>query len=113
MSEQNTDMVERYTFRVEWSEEDGLHIASCLEFPSVHAHGKNSGAALKEIKKALLHSIEWMKENGEDIPIPIGSRKFKGNLTLRVPPAVHRQLYVKAAEEKVSVNQYILSRILM
>jgi predicted HicB family RNase H-like nuclease len=107
------DTIDKYTFRVEWSEDDGIHIASCLEFPSLQAHGNNSTSALKEIKKALAHTIEWMNENGETIPEPIGSRKFKGKLTLRIPPAVHRQLVMKSAEDKVSVNQYILARILM
>ncbi len=26
-------IIEKYTYRVEWSEEDQLHIARCLEFP--------------------------------------------------------------------------------
>lgn len=106
------NIVDKYTFKVEWSEEDGVHIGSCLEFPSLHGHGKNSSLALREIKKVLLHTIAWMKENGENIPEPIGSKKFKGNLTLRVPPAVHRHLVMKSAEEKVSINQYILTKIL-
>jgi hypothetical protein len=32
-------LIEKYTYRVEWSEEDKLHIGRCLEFPSLAAHG--------------------------------------------------------------------------
>jgi len=31
--------IDRYTYREEWSEEDGVYLARCLEFPSVAAHG--------------------------------------------------------------------------
>lgn len=47
---------------MEWSEEDKAHVARCLEFPSVMAHGKTPEAALKEIRKAVSKSIEWMEE---------------------------------------------------
>ena len=33
------ELTEKYTYRVEWSEEDKTHIARCLEFPSLMAHG--------------------------------------------------------------------------
>lgn len=103
--------VDKYTFRVEWSEEDKSHVSRCLEFPFVMAHGENPEAALKEIRTAVFQAIQWMKEEGETIPEPLGLRSFKGNLTLRVSPDVHRQLAIRAADQRVSVNQYILSKI--
>jgi predicted HicB family RNase H-like nuclease len=45
------------------------------------------------------------------LPQPLGVKKFKGNLTLRIPPELHRELAIKSAEQGVSVNQYILSRL--
>jgi len=104
-------LIEKYTYRVEWSEEDNLHIARCLEFPSLAAHGSTVEAALREIEKVVEESIKWMKEENEEIPEPFGLKKYKGNLTLRVPAEVHRRLAIKSAEEGVSVNKYILSKI--
>ena len=104
-------LIEKYTYRVEWSEEDNLHIARCLEFPSLAAHGSTVKAALREIEKVVEESINWMKEENEEIPEPFGLKKYKGNLTLRVPTEVHRKLAMKSAEEGVSVNKYILSKI--
>ena len=104
-------LIEKYTYRVEWSEEDNLHIARCLEFPSLAAHGSTVEAALREIEKVVEESIKWMKEENEEIPEPFGLKKYKGNLTLRVPTEVHRRLAIKSAEEGVSVNKYILSKI--
>ena len=104
-------IVEKYTYRVEWSEEDQLHIARCLEFPSLAAHGDTAEGALKEIEKVVEEVVVWMQEENEEIPQPFGLKRYKGNLTLRIPAEVHRNLSIKSAEEGVSINQYILSKI--
>jgi len=108
---QNNDIVDKYTYRVEWSQEDGAHIARCLEFHSLMAHGGSPEAALAEIKSVVSASVDWMLETGETLPAPFGATRFKGNLTLRIPPSVHRDLVIRSAEEGVSLNQYILSLI--
>jgi len=103
--------IDKYTYRIEWSEEDGCHIARCLEFPSLAAHGKTVQDALREIEFVVAETVKWLEEDGEKIPEPFGLKKFKGNLTLRVPAEKHRELAIKSAEEGVSVNQFILSRL--
>jgi predicted HicB family RNase H-like nuclease len=105
------NITDKYTYKVEWSEEDNVHIARCLEFPSLMAHGNTPGKALLEIEKVVAECIDWMEEENELIPEPFGLKKFKGNLTLRVPSEVHKKLVMKSAEEGVSLNQYILSKI--
>jgi predicted RNase H-like HicB family nuclease len=101
----------RYTYRIEWSEEDQVHLARCLEFPSLMAHGDTPEKALAEIEFVVSESIRWMVEEGESVPQPLGSRRFKGNITLRVPPDVHRRLAILSAEQGVSINQLVLSRL--
>lgn len=105
------NIVEKYTYRIEWSEEDNTHIARCLEFPSLITHGETAQSALKEMEFVVNESISWMREDGEQIPEPLSARKYKGNLTLRVPPELHKALVLKALEEQVSINQYIISRL--
>lgn len=107
----NHELIQKYTYRVEWSEEDNKHIGRCLEFPSLMAHGSTIENTLKQIEKVVEEAITWMKEDKEKIPEPFGLKKYKGNLTLRVPAEVHKNLAIKSAEEGVSVNQYILSKI--
>ena len=107
----NNKLIGKYTYRVERSEEDQLHIGRCLEFPSLAAHGATAECALKEIEKVVGEAIVWMQEENEEITEPFGLKRYKGNLTLRIPPEVHRNLSIKSAEEGVSVNQYILSKI--
>jgi predicted HicB family RNase H-like nuclease len=108
---ENRGLVDKYTYRVEWSEEDKVHIARCLEFPSLAAHGDTAGRALAEIERVVDESVQWMDEEGEPIPEPFGLKKYKGNLTVRVPSELHKKLVMLSAEEGVSLNQYILSKI--
>ena len=102
---------DKYTYRIEWSEEDRAHVARCLEFPSLAAHGKTSEDALREIEIAVSETIGWREEEDEQVPAPLGMKKFKGNITLRVPPDTHRHLAIRSAEEGVSINQYVLARL--
>jgi len=48
----------KYTYRIEWSEEDQAHLARCLEFPSLITHGKTPEKALKEIEVVVAESIK-------------------------------------------------------
>lgn len=79
-------IVDKYTYRIEWSEEDQIFIARCMEFSGLAAHGTSSESTLKEIKKVINESIKWLKEEGKAVPEPLEMKKFKGNLTLRMPP---------------------------
>ena len=101
----------KYTYRIEWSEVDQAHLAHCLEFPSLAAHGDTPERALKEIEFVVSESIRWMIDEGESVPEPLGSRRFRGNITLRVPPDVHRRLAILSAEQGVSINQLVISRL--
>jgi predicted RNase H-like HicB family nuclease len=102
---------EKYTYRIEWSEEDHCHVARCLEFPSLAAHGDTIEEVLREIKYVVAESLKWMREEGETVPKPLGLKKFKGHLSLRIPPEKHRELAIRCAEEGISLNQFILSRL--
>jgi hypothetical protein len=44
-------LIEKYTYRVEWSEEYKLHIARYLGFPSLAVHGSTVEDTLKGIGK--------------------------------------------------------------
>jgi predicted RNase H-like HicB family nuclease len=65
--------IKKYTYRIEWSEEDQAHIARCLEFPSLAAHGKTPEKALKEIENVVAESVEWIEEENGIVPEPLGA----------------------------------------
>jgi Uncharacterized protein encoded in hypervariable junctions of pilus gene clusters len=108
MQKKRTD---RYTYREEWSEEDGVYIARCLEFPSLAAHGESPEMALSEIRSVVDIVINDMAKKGETLPKPFGTREYSGRLVLRLPKELHRDTALRAAEEGVSLNQYLVSRL--
>jgi len=101
------EMIDKYTIRVQWSEEDEAFLANCLEFPSLMTHGDTQLEAIEELKVVLQFAIDDLRDKGKTLPVPIGERQFKGNISLRIPPETHEQLFYNANEEQLSLNQYI------
>jgi predicted HicB family RNase H-like nuclease len=102
---------DRYTYRVIWSEDDREYVGLCTEFPSLSWLGKTPEAALKGIREVVEGVIKDMRRDGEEIPQPISSRRFSGKFMVRVPPEVHRNLAIQAAEAGVSLNRIAGSKL--
>jgi len=54
---------------------------------------------------------EWLLaciEDGIEIPEPNYSNDFSGQLRLRMPKSLHRDLSINADREGISMNQYII-----
>jgi predicted HicB family RNase H-like nuclease len=96
---------DRYTYRVTWSEEDKEYIGLCVEFPSLSWLAGGPEAALRGIRSVVADAVADMHKNGEPIPEPLASRSFSGKFMVRVPPDVHRELALEAAEAGVSINR--------
>ena len=103
--------IDKYTYRVMWSEEDEEFAGTCAEFPSLSWLKSTPEAALKGIRTLVKSVVQDMKENGEKIPEPISSRKYSGKFMVRVPPEVHRHLAVEAAESGVSLNRLASTKL--
>ena len=98
---------EEYAYIVMWSEEDQAYIGRVAEFTLLAAHGASPTAALKEITDVVRFVLEDLAESGEEIPTPLSKRPFSGKLHLRMPEHLHRTLAVEAAQQHVSLNQWI------
>ena len=96
---------DKYAYRVLWSEEDQEYIGLCSEFPSLSWLEPTQEKALKGIRKLVSECISDMQNNDEEIPSPIAVRSYSGKFMVRVPPEIHRQLAVQAAESGVSLNR--------
>ena len=102
---------DRYTYRVSWSADDREHVGLCIEFPSLSWLDKTPEAALQGIRRTVSDIIKDMKKSGEVPPKPIAGRNFSGKFVVRVPPDVHRDLALKAAEQGVSLNRLVSSKL--
>ena len=101
----------RYTYRITWSEDDNEYVGLCAEFPSLSWLARTPEAALKGIIKVVEGVVKDMQDNGETIPEPIACRRYSGKFMVRVPPEVHRNLSIKAAESGVSLNRLASSKL--
>lgn len=103
--------MDKYTYRVMWSEEDGEYIGLCAEFPSLSWLADTPETALVGIRSTVKQVIKDMRSSGEVIPRPLATRNYSGKFTVRIPPEIHRKLQIQAAESKVSFNRLISSKL--
>ena len=101
----------KYSYRVNWSEEDQVFICGPSELPSLLCHGKTPEAALKESKALVVDVLEEMAREGEVIPEPFSLRKFSGKFVVRTTEDLHRQLSLEAQEKGVSINKLVNSKL--
>lgn len=103
----------RYGFKIFWSDEDDAYIATCQEFPGLSAFGSTEEEALVEGKMALQLMIEAYQESGIPLPQPIhmGQEQYSGQFRVRLPKSLHRQAAQIAATDGISLNQLVVSAV--
>ena len=103
--------IDRYTYRVTWSEEDCEYVGLCAEFPSLSWLEKTPEKALVGVRRVVHQTVVDLKKTGEELPEPIAMKSFSGKFMVRVPPEIHRRLALQAAESGVSLNRLISSKL--
>jgi predicted HicB family RNase H-like nuclease len=102
---------DRYTYRITWSEDDREYVGLCVEFPSLSWLASSPEGALQGIRKTVDRAVADMLKGGETPPSPLSERNFSGKFVVRLPPEVHRELALKAAEQGISLNRLISSKL--
>ena len=102
---------DHYTYRVTWSEEDGEYIGLCAEFPSLSWLASDPEAALQGIRQVVADVVADLHASGESVPEPLAAKKYSGRFMVRVPPELHRQLALEAAESGVSLNRLVSDKL--
>jgi len=106
-----TNKTDRYTYRITWTEDDKEYVGLCVEFPSLSWLAETPEAALKGIRAVVKEVLRDMIKNDETPPQPLSLRSFSGKFVVRIPPEVHRELAIRAAEEGISLNRFISSKL--
>jgi len=102
---------DKYAYRVLWSEEDQEYVGLCSEFPSLSWLESTQEKALKGIRQIVAECVSDLEENGEEVPQAISVRNYSGKFMVRIPPEVHRQLAVQAADAGVSLNRVASAKL--
>jgi predicted HicB family RNase H-like nuclease len=102
---------QEYTFILEKHEGDekpyyslrALELEGCI----------TTGDTIEEVARDIHDAMrEWLQLNiklGRVIPKPLQSRRYSGKVMLRMPPQLHESMILKATEQGVSLNQYLIS----
>ena len=98
---------DRYTYRVTWSVRDKEYVGLCAEFPSLSWLDDTQEAALQGVNNVVAEVISDMQSNNEPIPQPLATKSYSGKFRVRIPPDVHRDLAIQAAEAKMSMNRLV------
>jgi len=101
----------KYGFSFFWSEEDGGYIATCPDFPGLSAFGETIEEATLQANSALDGFIEILKSDGIPLPKPTTLPEYSGQLRLRLPFSLHRELTERAKMEGTSLNSYIVYQL--
>lgn len=103
--------VNHYTYRVSWSPEDGEHVATCAEFPSLSWLARTPEAALVGIRRVVADVVADLQASGEPVPQPLSEKNYSGEFRVRIPPLLHRSLALQAAEQGVSLNRLASAKL--
>ena len=96
-----------YTGHVEFDDEARLFHGEVLDLKDVVTF---QGRTVEELERAFQESVEdylaFCLERGETPDKP-----FSGRLMVRLPPALHREIHVRAQKEGKSLNQWITDQL--
>jgi predicted HicB family RNase H-like nuclease len=104
-------VAEHYTYRVRWSGEDGEYVGTVAELPSLSWLAAERADAFAGIQQLAADVVADMLADGETPPEAIADRTYSGKFMVRVPPELHRQLAIEAADQHVSLNRLVSSRL--
>ena len=101
-----------YTVIIEqWDDGEGPYwVARIAELPHCLIHADTPEKAIKEIQEV---KMDWIRSNLERelrIPEP-RSRKYSGQIRLRISPSLHKLLAYRAETEGMSLNQYMATAL--
>mgnify|MGYP001766652874 FL=1 len=102
---------DHYTYRVTWSPEDQEHVGLCTEFPSLSWLAASPEEALSGIRQLVSDTLDDLRSNHDPVPQPLAERQYSGEFRVRIPPELHRQLAMAAAEQGVSLNRLASAKL--
>jgi len=100
-----------YSYRVQWSPDNGYYLGTVTELPSESWFDSDPIETLKGIWRCAEETVADLEADGEEVPTPLADRNYSGKFIVRIPPEVHRRLTMEAAEQNISLNRLVVSRL--
>jgi predicted HicB family RNase H-like nuclease len=102
---------DHYSYRVVWSPEDEAYVGTSAEWPSLSWVDTSPPDVFAGIRQLVADVLADMADSGEIPPAPLAGRKYSGAFQVRVPPELHKELVITAAEQHVSLNRLVAARL--
>lgn len=100
-----------YTFRADWSRESLEYQARCLEFPGRYGRGFTAHDAVADMEAIVAETLAAIAAEGGDPPESMTDRRYSGRILVRTSPALHGRLVMEAFEQGVSLNRWVLQKL--
>jgi predicted HicB family RNase H-like nuclease len=104
-------MVDKYAYRVIWSDEDNEFAGLCADFPSLSWLSDSQDSAFRGIRELVASVVDELRENCEPVPEPMSTRRFSGKFIVRIPPEQHQRLVIEAQEANISLNRHVAAKL--
>ncbi len=108
MKNKNAD---KYLKVVEWSDKDNCYIGTAPGLFDGGVHGKNEEKVFKDLCDVIDDVIKTMRETGMPLSKPTVNRNFNGKIALRIPPGLHKTIFINALQNGESVNKLIQHKL--
>jgi predicted HicB family RNase H-like nuclease len=103
--------VNPYAYRIEWSPDEEAYVGSCSEVPFLKRAAPTAQQALTDIAEAVDQHVADAQACGDEAPTPLSECRFSGTLVVRTSPELHGRLALEAAEQRVSMNQWVVQKL--
>ncbi len=105
-------MANHYTYRMEWSTDLYQYMARCLEIKGLYETAPTAQEALARAEAAVDAYVRESEEVfGSEPPTPLTERNYSGRFMVRASHSLHARLMVEAAEQGVSLNQWVVQKL--
>ena len=91
--------------------EEGGYLAEVLELPGCITEGDTPEEAYQNLEDAMAGWIAASLDTKRPIPEPVGDKEYSGHFPLRMSTELHRVAALRAMQEGVSLNQWIVGAI--
>jgi HicB family len=101
-----------YTYRAEWSPDHGEYLGRCVEMPDLLPwSAPTAPEAIAGIERIAAQHVRGVAESAATAPTSLTERSYSGKFLVRTSPALHKRLAIEAAEEGVSLNQWVVQKL--
>ena len=99
----NTMEYKNYVGSVELSEGDGVFFGKVMGIRALISYeGTNAKELVEDFHGAVDDYLALCEEEGKE-----PERAYKGSFNVRVSPELHKQIAIRASEQRISLNSFV------